>query len=314
MILSRQHRPHEARLLLEGSLHLALEHELSLAALRAYNNVSTFLWAAGRWRPFLANVERALELARRVGDRMWESTFLAGPVGTLMMLGSWDEALVRADEAEALAETEFVRGLLLLAVPIYIHRGAFDAARERLAANESMARSENISWAAGYALISALLQGAEGRREEALTAVERGLALREQFTGMQTGGRFLALEAAGEIADEGELRELLGVVDELHAAELSPFLRAQQSRFRARLPEHDAESELATAERLFAESEMPFYVAVTRLARAEHLLASDESEQARSLLTRARETFERLGARPWLDRVVAAESTAGVLG
>jgi hypothetical protein len=229
-----------------------------------------------------------------------------------MMLGRWDEALDRATEAEPLAETEFVRGLLLLRVPIYIHRGELDAAHELLAADESMARSENASWSAEYLLISGLLHGAEGRRDEALAAVERGLLLREQFAGMHTAGRFFALEALGEFAEEEQLRELLGVVDELHAAELAPFLSAQQARFRARLPEHDAASELATAERQFAESEMPFYVAVTQLALAEHLLANGGSEQAHALLARARETFERLGARPWLDRVEAAESSTGV--
>jgi hypothetical protein len=48
---------------------------------------------------------------------------------------------------------------------------------------------------------------------------------------------------------------------------------------------------------------MPFYVAVTRLERAENLLAEDRGGEARALLGQARETFEELRARPWLERV-----------
>ena len=85
-------------------------------------------------------------------------------------------------------------------------------------------------------------------------------------------------------------------------------MRAQKARFRARLPEHDAEAELAEAERLFEDGEMPFYVAVTRLERARTL----PEEEARPLLEQARETFERLGARPWLERIDDAAAATQV--
>jgi len=311
-LMSRWHRPREGQILIEGALEIALTHDLHGAAMRAYNNLGTAFWVQGRWRPFLVNAERALELARRVGDRRWESQFLAGPIGTLTMLGRWDEALARAAEAEAVATTEFVRGLMLMLAPIHVYRGDLDRVRELLAENEAIARSENPSWAAGYALTEAMLHGAEGRREEALAAVERGLALRAQFAGMQTLSRFDAFEVVADFGDEEKIRELLDVVDELSPAELAPFLRAQQARFRARLPEHDAEAQLVTAEQLFVESEMPFYVAVTRVERGHHLLARDRVDEGRPLLEHARETFEELRARPWLDRVEAAESQARV--
>jgi hypothetical protein len=153
-----------------------------------------------------------------------------------------------------------------------------------------------------------MLHAAEGRREEAFSAVDRSLALRAGFSGVQSFVRFQALEAVADFADEAKIRELLAVFDELHAAELVPFLRAQQARFRARLPEYDTEAELATAEQLFADSEMPFHVAVAQFERAEHLLAQERVDEAAALLEQARETFEELHARPWLDRVEAAAS------
>ena len=105
---------------------------------------------------------------------------------------------------------------------------------------------------------------------------------------------------------------MLEIADELHAAERGLFLRAQQARFRARLPEHDTEAELRTAERLFEEAEMPFYVAATRLEHSEHLVAKGRGDEARPLLEQARETFEQLGAKPWLERLEAAASSTGV--
>ena len=99
------------------------------------------------------------------------------------MLGLWDEALARAAEAEGLAENEFVRGLLLQVAPIHVYRGDLDAARRLLAASEGVARSENASWPAIYALTEAMLHVAEARPDEAVAAVERALPMRVQVAG-----------------------------------------------------------------------------------------------------------------------------------
>jgi hypothetical protein len=103
---------------------------------------------------------------------------------------------------------------------------------------------------------------------------------------------------------------LLAGLDGLRPGELTRSLRAQQARLRSRLPEHDAESELAAAERLFRELEAPFDLAVVQLEHAEHLEAQGRAEEAAALLAEARETFARLGAAPWLDR--ARRVAAGV--
>ncbi|HTS73351.1 MAG TPA: AAA family ATPase, partial [Gaiellaceae bacterium] len=271
ILFSYGHRPQEGTILLEGALAIALAHDLHSAALRAYNNLNADLWVQGEWRTCLANADRALELARRVGDRQWESNFVAGPTGFLMMLSLWDEALARASEAEAFAATDFARGLLVLLAPIHVHRGDLDQARGLLEKYESTARSENASWAAAYAMTEAMIHAAEGRHDEALEAVDRALADRVMVTGTQAWLRFEALDVVGDFAGEERLRELLDIVDELHPGELGTFMRAQKARFQARLPEHQAETELAEAERLFEEAEMPFYVAVTRLERARTL-------------------------------------------
>jgi class 3 adenylate cyclase/tetratricopeptide (TPR) repeat protein len=305
-------RPREGTILLQGALAIALEHDLHPAALRAYNNLGAFFWVLGEFRALLANAERALQLARRVGDRQWESTFVAGPLGPLMMLGLWDETLACAAEAETLAESEFVRGLLLQVAPVYLNRGDLDGMRRLLEQNESVARSENASWVGLYALTEAMLHGAEGRPDEAVAAAERGVATRAHAAGSQAVIRFQAIDVIGDLVDDEKLRELLDIIDELHPGEQATFLRAQRARFRARLTEHDTDAELADAEQLFAEAEMPFYVAVTRVERAEHLRTAGRADEARPLLDQARETFEELRARPWLERVERAAEDSKV--
>ena len=312
LLLARLHRPRESQILLEGALEIALAHDLHSSALRAYNNLGAFLWVDGQWRSFLVNAERALEAARRVGDRQWESVFLAGPVGALLMLGRWDEALAIAAEAEEGAATEFVRGIMFWVAPIYLYRGELDRVHAFLTENETMAHSENAGWAGIYALLEAQLHATEGRGAEALAAVERALATRSRVSGTETILRFEALEAVAGFDDDEKIRELLDVVDELSQAKLPPYLRAQRARFRARLPEYETEAELVTAEELFAESEAPFYVAVTRLEHAEYLLAQDRVEEARPLLAEARDSFDELRAAPWLERVDSASAGARV--
>jgi len=304
-LVGRQHRPREAKILVEGALAVALEHDLHAAALRAYNNLGAVLWISGRWREATVNCERALEFARRVGDRYWEGIFLAGLGAALMMRGRWDEALERAAEAEELSETEFTQMLLLELTAIHLYRGEVDRVRDVLTQLAGMAHSESADNAGGYAIASAFAFATEGRRDEAFGALERLLAIRTNVTGNKTMHRFLPFEVVARFDDTERIRELLEVDGELHAGELPSFLRAQHARFRARLPEYDAQAELDEAERLFAENEMPFYVAVTELERAEWLLGQGRAADAEPVMAAARETFERLRAKPWLDRLDA---------
>ena len=92
------------------------------------------------------------------------------------------------------------------------------------------------------------------------------------------------------------------------------FLEAHSSRFRARLAAHRAD--LNEADRLFRragglfrELAFPFYLAVILLERGEWLMTQDRGEEAQPLLAEARETFERLQAKPWLERAAQAALT-----
>jgi tetratricopeptide (TPR) repeat protein len=259
----------------------------------------------------LTITDRGLELARRVGDRYSEAIFLAGHVSPLVMLGRWDEAQARAGEAEELATTSFVESILLEAVGIHGERGALEQARQLLTRLTAVAQSEETEAVAGYAITEARLLRAEGRPSEALAAAERALVLCAEI-GATSGSRKLALvealEAAAALDDTDTVRQLLATLDQLRPGELTPFLKAQRARFRARLTEHEADTEFSTAEELFREHDTPFYLAVTQLEHAERLAAHGRADQAEPLLTQAREIFQRLQAKPWLDRLAAAQT------
>jgi len=303
-VLAMQHdRLREARILLEGALEIALANELHAAALRAYNNLSVLLWSLDEWQANIANIERALELARRVGHRNWEANFVAGSIGTLDVLGRWDEALARAEEANELATNEFARGLRLQVVRIFAARGEFERARALLVEDASIARSENPDFAGGYSMIESCLLRAEGNLDGALAASDRALALGLDIVGLGKYALFEALQVAADRGDLERLRTQLARLDGLLPGQVTPSIRAHRARFRAYLPEADSDAEFRIAERVFGELQLPFFLALTQLEAATRLLADGRTGEAEPLLAAAGETFERLRAAPWLDRV-----------
>jgi hypothetical protein len=54
---------------------------------------------------------------------------------------------------------------------------------------------------------------------------------------------------------------------------------------------------------LFREIEFPFYMAVTLLEHGEWLERAGRAEEAGPLLDEARDVFEHLRAKPWLERL-----------
>ncbi len=124
-----RNRLEEGRILLEGALERALAGDLHAAALRAFNNLAVILESSDRYAEAIELTERALALARRVGDRVWEVLFTGGPISGLTMVGRWDEALARKDEFELLAGDDLDQALAAPAVEVFCARGDLVAAR-----------------------------------------------------------------------------------------------------------------------------------------------------------------------------------------
>ncbi len=300
----------EARILLEAAAERAYAEQLYVSALRAENNLGVVLEASDRLAEAVELLDRTIALARRRGDRRWESNLRTGGLIELILLGRWDEALTVAAEEEPLAASETARASLLDIALIHCERGQLEQALALFASGEEQRESDQAQGRAGHSVLEARVLRAEGRNAEALAATEPALALRDELSIADSRvkrGLVEAIEAALALHDLDRAEELLAIPEALDPGELTPFLQAHTARLRARLDAVRGERErvderFRTAAALFREFDFVFYLAVTQLEHGEWLTAQNRADEAKPLLAEARASFERLEATPWLER------------
>jgi tetratricopeptide (TPR) repeat protein len=196
-----------------------------------------------------------------------------------------------------------------------LQRGRLEEARELFGRFEELGRSSEVQMQGGYQAAVAAIRLAEGNHEAALAAAERAIATRES-TGIDSQGPKLgvihALEAAHALRQYGKTNELLELVDTLPPGLRPPLLEATAHRFRAHLAADDpgADRHFTAAAAQLRALELPFQLAVVQLEHGEWLTARGRPDDAHPLLAEARDTFERLGALPWIERAAALESGA----
>jgi class 3 adenylate cyclase/tetratricopeptide (TPR) repeat protein len=317
LILGR--RPEEAEGLLRHGLQLALEHDLSGTALRAYTNLGDLLKDRDRVDEAITELRDALTLARVRGDRGWELNLLGQLGDPLCLAGEWDEPLANLAELRTAGPAEARYGIVSLlcgVTRILTSRGRPEEAATVVASIEP----DPADWQERslHALATAILLRTQGAPREALAA-----AL-EATRGRQAWLLFVATEAFAEAAeaalaldDVATVEELLASLDELRPVERTQTLQAHQERVRARLaarsgdaPRVDSLFKRAAAS--FREIGMPFWLAVTLLEHGEWLVEAGRGDDAEALLAEAREIFERLEATPWLERLERVRPQAAV--
>jgi ATP/maltotriose-dependent transcriptional regulator MalT len=248
--------------------------------------------------------------ARQLGEREQLAGARLGVITLLVLLGRWKDALERVAEADELGGSDFVRAELVETVTIRCERGELSEAGSVLDAFESHRNAEQAEFAAMFAVEEARFLRAQGRNDEAAAAAGRALAYRDELSVTNTrikGALVEALEARFERDDLDGVAELLGEIETLQPGQLTPFLRAQRSRFRARLDARQGRTDVVDesfhrAAALLREFDCAFFLAATQLEHAEWLHAQGRPDEAEPLLAEARETFQRLEARPWLER------------
>jgi tetratricopeptide (TPR) repeat protein len=301
----------EARILLEAASTRAHAEQLFASALRSENNLGVVLECLDLMAEALDICDRSAALARRRGDRRWESSLRTGGLIELFQLGRWDEAIAVAAEEAPLVTNEMTMGSLLSVALVHCERGEVDAARDIVQAGEGIRASANPQGLAGFAAVEARVLRAEGRHAEALAAAKRGLAVRLDLSITDAtikGSLVEAVTAALDLGDFDEAEALLSIPDSLDPGDLTPFLQASAARLRARLDAARGGGEgigqrFRSAAGLFREFGFVFYLAVTQLEYGEWLAGEGRDTEAEPVLSEARETFERLRATPWLERL-----------
>ncbi len=314
LILLAQGRRNEGSVLLQHALEVALEHDKPSAALRAfYNLADAVLSCDDRYEDAAETVRRGIAHARKVGNAYWERTFL-GFGYPFYALGAWDNVLAMRDE---LSQEDWTRArlaygaVLCSAVPVCVHRARLEEAKQMVDAVAEFERSADVQERCYYGVATAHIFLAEGHRTEALRVAqsvfaERGSmgvahdTVKESFA--------LALQASLDLDQLDEADELLAIVERLPPGMRPQFLNAHVARFRAHLAARAGQAE--EAERLFNiaggqfhELAVPFHLAAMRLEHAEWLSTQGRTDETQPLLAEAREIFERLDAKPWLERL-----------
>ena len=320
-ILSYQGRLEEEAALVNHALAIALENGISSAALRAYyNHGETVESSLDRADERLRLNEQALELARKVGDRPWEGVFIACTISPLVSTGRWDEAMAHGEEIRGspdLASIQFVSSDLLPLIRIHLNRDALEEAEGLLASAAELETTEDVQYQANHAAARAAILLARGRPAEAWEAAQRAISISHEvgwgYPGVKEGV-VQAGEAAFAMNDLNRVSEVVSLIDGLNPGQRPPFVEGQRARFGARLAEARGESDAAeawlkSAVGTFRELNMPFWLAVTLLEYAEWLLSSGRRPEAEPFLTEGRASFEKLKARPWLDRLDAVASS-----
>jgi class 3 adenylate cyclase/tetratricopeptide (TPR) repeat protein len=303
-------RPETALAHYTHSLKLALEHDLPTAAFRAYNNLGDCFSQFDRYEDGIECEEQGIALARKVGNRQWEWRLMLESCYPLLLTGRWDEALRRAREVP---EPQLAEWPLYRATPaeILVHTGELQEARRFLALDSRSEGSADVQERAMDAAGRALIQRADGNFAHALEAAEEAVeAMRVLSTRHEAVRRGFveAIEAALGLGRTDKVEELLARIDALRPGELAAFLEGHRSRFRARLAsargrDSEVEPGFKAAGRVFREYGLIFWLAVTQLEHGEWLVGQGRAEEAEPMLAEARETFERLAATPWLERV-----------
>jgi class 3 adenylate cyclase/tetratricopeptide (TPR) repeat protein len=317
IILLTRGRVAEAFALLHAALEVALEHDKQAAALRAYYNLADSMAQRDRYEESEELLDAGLALARKVGNSYWEWAFI-GFAYPHFALGNWDEVVARE---EGLPEEDWsgariaFAALLAANVPVRVNRGELAEANRSTRLFAELEASADLQEQAQVHFAEATLLLAEGKHAEALRSAEVSIAQGDVngVTNESVKEAFvIALEAALVLDDMVRVEELLAMIDALPPGR-SPFLKAHALRFRARLADRSGEADAAAelfnrAARGFRELSFPFYLAVTLLEHGEWHAVRGRAEDGEPLLAEAREIFERLGARPWLQRAAQFEA------
>ncbi len=285
--------------LIERTVGLAREHNLLQPLGRALSNLcsETYqrdLGAAG------AYAVEAVQVLRQLGEAVQLEVALTNACFTWLLAGEWDLLTSESDEwldgRQATTYSPF----------LWLARALVESARgERVDAPDLIA-SEDAYIKQGVALCRALRLASEGETAEAARlAADTSLAsfgdssAYEDFEVLWAPTVELQL-AAGDLETA---ERLLRLADPMLGGRSRPLTRGVVPRLRGLLAVargEDPETDLREAEAALAAYGAPYLLARTRLELGRWLVEQGRGDEARGMLTQARETFVALRAAPSL--------------
>jgi class 3 adenylate cyclase/tetratricopeptide (TPR) repeat protein len=310
-----QGRPQESFAFRERALALALEHDLTEQALRAYVNVADWPLQQDEFAQSLAVAQRGLALAHTRGDREWVSSLQLLIASAQVPLGEWDELPAITEDGHLEVSGVWRFGFLPLVSRVQAARGDTPAL-ERTLALAAAEGTSNVAYAPGVRLTQAIALNGLDRPADALPlALPIAVGGSEILNEDRREAFIEAGLAAWVIGDEAALHDLARFVAVTPAVRLSPVVRALGSRFAGLLAYRHGDSAradelLATAAAGLRAVATPFYLSQALTERAEILAATGQAGQAQPLLSEAHAALTELNDTPWRER---AEKLLGVL-
>jgi class 3 adenylate cyclase/tetratricopeptide (TPR) repeat protein len=301
LLLEAAGHPQEALGLRYHALTVALQNQLHSSALRAYNNTVAGLVDWDRFEDALDLADRGLQLAAKLGQRFWQAQLQGLKTLTLFMIGRWDEAI----ELSASTVTDDVTGAgydaAVAKLMIQVARSRPGEQLEMPPSFADLASREDVQDRGEYLVPLIALLTAEGRAEEALRTADEAIALVKPLgivTLLMRWAYVFACEAACELNDEDRLLHLLAELDTYPPGHLTPWTKANISRFRARLAAMTgaagAGAAFRAAENGFRELGTVYWLALTLREHAAWLVTQQKAGEAEPPLQEAGEILQRL--------------------
>jgi class 3 adenylate cyclase/predicted ATPase len=311
--IMREGRRDETLILLRRALEVAIEGDFNKAAFRAWNNLAVSLEAEDRYLEVVELIASMLEAARRKGDRASELMALLGNAAPMLPLGRWEESIAFVAEAEAAEELEGMQWASVRVaevVPIHVRRGEVEAGRQLFDVARARTDEHNDEIRARVGCVEVELLRAEGRNDEALSLAKQLLEMIPAIGFSDIAmKRSIAqgIEAALALGDLVSADSMLALVHAARPGLVTPSLRGQAARLEARMcamrGDHDSvEARFTTAAAEFRDLRMPFELGVTLVELAEWLDGQGRHEDAAACGIESLALFERLSARPWIER------------
>jgi class 3 adenylate cyclase/tetratricopeptide (TPR) repeat protein len=323
LILDAMGRDVESMALLRHALEVALKGGRDSAATRAYINLSHRAMNADDLAQAAEYQLAGTVVARRMGYP-WAEWFLIGhQTHRLFFAGEWDAALEMAATLPDFRETPDARtGAAICAIatiPIDIRRGRMERVDADFEPCLGLEDSSDLQNRASSAGLRSYIHIARGEYDAALRLAEQVIDLVPELGVGHVSVREAVIcgcEAALAMGDTASAGRIVAAVESRRETPHLRYLVGHLARVEARLAailgkdESSIEPPFRTAIATFEEISYPFDVAWAHLEAGEWLVSRGRGEEAVPHLSRALETFERLGAAPWAARVrVALDKT-----